>query len=94
MNPTTYQTHALWQAINSIKIGKRFRKDLGDIDALARSINEVGLLHPIVITPDGELLAGQGRLEACKKLEASQKVDILTLRQRCGCHTELSCNGL
>jgi len=68
MNPTTYQTHALWQAINSIKIGKRFRKDLGDIDALARSINEVGLLHPIVITPDGELLAGQRRLEACKKL--------------------------
>lgn len=68
MNPTTYQTHALWQAINSIKIGKRFRKDLGDIDALARSINEIGLLHPIVITPDGELLAGQRRLEACKKL--------------------------
>jgi len=57
------------RSINSIKIGKRFRRDLGDIDALARSINEVGLLHPIVITPDGELLAGQRRLEACKQLK-------------------------
>jgi len=54
--------------ISSIKIGKRFRKDLGDIDALARSIKEVGLLHPIVITPNAELLAGQRRLEACRRL--------------------------
>jgi ParB-like chromosome segregation protein Spo0J len=54
--------------ISSIVIGKRHRTDLGDIDALARSIAEVGLLHPIVIRADGKLVAGERRLEACKRL--------------------------
>ena len=39
--------------VNSIVIGERHRKDLGDIDGLAVSIAELGLLHPIVITPKG-----------------------------------------
>ncbi len=54
--------------IDSIKVGARFRKDLGDIDALAGSIREVGLLHPIVIGADDTLIAGQRRLEACRQL--------------------------
>ncbi len=54
--------------IDSIKVGTRFRKDLGDIDALAGSIREVGLLHPVVIAADGSPIAGQRRLEACKRL--------------------------
>ena len=54
--------------IDSIKIGKRFRKDLGDIDSLAESINRYGLFHPIVITPEGQLMAGYRRLKACKRL--------------------------
>jgi len=54
--------------IASIKVGGRYRKDLGNIEALARSIKEVGLLHPLVITPGGELIAGQRRLEACRRL--------------------------
>ena len=36
--------------LDSIRIGERHRKDMGDIDGLARSIADVGLLHPIVIT--------------------------------------------
>jgi len=56
------------RAIDAIKIGQRHRKDLGDVWELAHSIDAVGLLHPIVITPDGELIAGQRRLEACKLL--------------------------
>ena len=55
-------------AINKIKVRNRFRKSLGDIDSLARSIEEVGLLHPIVVRPDGRLIAGERRLAACKKL--------------------------
>jgi len=35
---------------------------------LAESINEIGLLHPIVITSDNRLISGYHRLEACKKL--------------------------
>jgi N6-adenosine-specific RNA methylase IME4/ParB-like chromosome segregation protein Spo0J len=54
--------------IANIKIGTRHRKDMGDIDGLARSIVEIGLLHPIVILPDGTLIAGARRLAAYKLL--------------------------
>lgn len=55
--------------ISEIKVGERFRKDLGDIVGLARSIEKVGLLHPLVITPDGRLIDGLRRLEAFKTLK-------------------------
>jgi ParB family chromosome partitioning protein len=58
--------------IADIRIGQRHRRDLGDIDALAASISEVGLLHPVVVTPDGRLIAGQRRLEACRSLGWSE----------------------
>jgi ParB family transcriptional regulator, chromosome partitioning protein len=54
--------------IEDIKVGNRFRKDLGNIDDLAKSIQKIGLLHPIVINENNELVAGQRRLEACKKI--------------------------
>ena len=54
--------------ISTIKIGTRHRHDMGDIASLARSIESVGLLHPIVITPDNVLIAGERRLTACKEL--------------------------
>jgi len=54
--------------ITKIKVRNRYRKNLGDIGSLAASIKELGLLHPIVIRPDGRLIAGERRLAACKKL--------------------------
>src|SRR5436190_4446131 len=54
--------------IDQIQIGFRYRKDLGDLRSLADSIGEVGLLHPVVVTPEGRLIAGQRRLEACRRL--------------------------
>ena len=54
--------------IASIKVGERIRKDMGDIDALAASIAELGLLHPIVIDKHHKLLAGERRLRAAQKL--------------------------
>lgn len=54
--------------INKIKVGERFRKDLGDLDSLANSIKEFGLMHPIVIDTDDKLIAGQRRLAAFEKL--------------------------
>src|SRR4051794_13303113 len=54
--------------LDSIRIGERHRKDMGDIDGLARSIADVGLLHPIVAKPDGTLVAGERRLLATKQL--------------------------
>ena len=54
--------------IDQIQVGFRYRKDLGDLRSLADSIAEVGLLHPVVVTPEGRLIAGQRRLEACRAL--------------------------
>jgi DNA modification methylase/ParB-like chromosome segregation protein Spo0J len=54
--------------ISSIRVGKRFRTDLGDLDSLAESIQDIGLLHPVVISPDRTLIAGFRRLRACKGL--------------------------
>jgi len=55
-------------AVDEIVVGPRFRKDAGDIDGLADSIRELGLLHPVVITTDLRLIAGCRRLQACKRL--------------------------
>lgn len=54
--------------IDEIKIGRRFRKKLGDINSLAQSIQNIGLLHPVVITPETQLIAGYRRLKACQSL--------------------------
>lgn len=54
--------------IDTIKIGSRFRKSLGDVDSLAASIERQGLLQPIGITKSNELVFGRRRLEAFKRL--------------------------
>jgi len=51
-----------------IKIGSRFRKDMGDIESLAKSIAEIGMLHPVVVSEDGTLIAGLRRLMAWRML--------------------------
>lgn len=55
--------------ITDIIIDPCFRHDLGDIQGLAESIRQFGLLRPLLITPDDRLIAGRRRLEACKLLE-------------------------
>ena len=52
----------------TLQVGQRHRRDLGDVDQLAASIAELGLLQPIVITPTGTLIAGERRLQACMAL--------------------------
>lgn len=51
-----------------IKINKRFRKDVGNLESLKKSIQEIGLLHPIVIDSNGNLIAGERRYKACLEL--------------------------
>ncbi|RIX34587.1 chromosome partitioning protein ParB [Corynebacterium falsenii] len=58
----------LERTVSSIQIGARHRHDLGDLDALAASIDKYGLLQPITITPDGILVCGARRLAAIRKL--------------------------
>lgn len=54
--------------INDIVIKDRYRKKLGDIGRLAKSIANVGLLHPVVVGSDDVLIAGERRLAACHLL--------------------------
>jgi hypothetical protein len=54
--------------VSQIRIGKRHRKDMGDVKTLAQSIEEHGLLQPIGITEDMDLLFGERRLRAVKDI--------------------------
>ena len=51
-----------------IKVGERARKDLGDIDDLTDSINRFGLLQPILVDSEMNLVAGERRLRSCANL--------------------------
>jgi N6-adenosine-specific RNA methylase IME4 len=53
---------------DSIQVGQRCRKDTGDLEQLKASINEIGLLHPIVIDESNTLIAGYRRLCAFREL--------------------------
>jgi ParB family chromosome partitioning protein len=56
--------------IADIKIGKRHRKDVGDIKALAADFTEIDILEPVVVRPDGrgryELACGARRIAAAR----------------------------
>ncbi|GAB2474349.1 hypothetical protein GCM10027063_14200 [Promicromonospora xylanilytica] len=56
------------RAIDSITVGPRHRRDVGDLHTLRDSITRVGLLCPLTVTPDGQLLCGWRRLEAVRQL--------------------------
>ena len=62
--PNRAVKQAASRRLDAIVVGERYRRDPGDIAALAASIDELGLLHPIVIRPDGTLIAGARRLAA------------------------------
>lgn len=52
----------------TIERDTRQRRELPDIEGLADSIRTVGLIHPIVVTREGRLIAGERRLTACTSL--------------------------
>jgi len=54
--------------IESIKVKKRVRQEMGDISALAESMKRFGQISPIVISSNNVLIAGGRRLEAARSL--------------------------
>ena len=54
--------------ISDIKVGKRHRKDMGDLKSLANSIRQDGFLQPIGVTEKLELVFGERRLRAHKDI--------------------------
>lgn len=55
-------------AVITIDRSVRQRRALEDIDSLAASIRDVGLIHPPVVTREYELVSGERRLTAMKQL--------------------------
>lgn len=64
MNASTITT----VQVDVVQVQGRYRRDLGDLDSLAQSIADVGLINPITVTSDFRLVAGERRLEAHKLL--------------------------
>jgi ParB-like chromosome segregation protein Spo0J len=62
-----------------VAVGERHRKDMGDLEALADSIQKVGLLHPLVVTSEGRLVAGERRLRACRDILGWQEIPVRVL---------------
>lgn len=54
--------------IEDIKVKKRVRRDLGDLTTLKDSMHRYGLMNPITLNSNYELVAGERRLEAAKSL--------------------------
>lgn len=53
--------------ITEIEISER-KRELRNIDSLAESISQLGLLNPITVSKNNILIAGYHRLEVCKRL--------------------------
>ncbi len=54
--------------IEEIVIKRRIRQDLGDLSKLMESLKAYGLMNPILINSNRELIAGRRRLEAATRL--------------------------
>ena len=54
--------------ISSVKIADRHRKDMGDLQQLADSMKEVGLLQPIGVTDSNALVFGHRRFLAARDI--------------------------
>ena len=53
----------------NLNIKTRFRQTLGDLNPLIESIKRHGLLHPVVLSEDNQLICGRRRVAAYMQLE-------------------------
>lgn len=58
-----------------IIVGDRHRKDFGDLEGLAESIQAEGLLQPIGITADNQLVFGERRLRAVRDVLGWDRIE-------------------
>lgn len=63
------QDHIEEVPLSRIRVGKRLRHQLGDIESLASSMVEDSQLQPICLTAKNELIFGFRRMEAAKLLK-------------------------
>ena len=56
----------------NMNLETRFRQNLGDLKPLIESIKRHGLLHPIVLSEDNQLICGRRRVAACMQLDLKE----------------------
>lgn len=61
--------------IETVVVGKRRRQEMGDIAGLAESIRVWGLIHPLTVDAENQLIAGGRRLAALQRL-GYQEVEV------------------
>ena len=54
--------------VDRITVKQRVRGDMGDLETLTNSIREYGLINPILVDPQYQLIAGERRLRAVQSL--------------------------
>lgn len=54
--------------LDQISIQKRVRMQLGDLQSLMDSLDARGLMNPVTVNSDYELIAGHRRLESARRL--------------------------
>ena len=52
--------------INCIEIKYALREQVGELGSLQKSIEKLGLLHPVLVDRDNVLISGSRRVEACR----------------------------
>ncbi len=75
--------------IKDIIVKNRIRKEIGNLESLMESMNKFGQLHPIILNSKLQLITGNRRLEAAKRLgwirideniiEVSNKLELLEI---------------
>ncbi|MEK8215551.1 ParB N-terminal domain-containing protein [Paenibacillus sp. FSL L8-0463] len=67
--------------ISKIKVTDRIRQDFSGIEELAQDIADNGLINPIVVTSDYQLIAGERRLRAHQHLGRQEvEVNVMDVR--------------
>lgn len=54
--------------ISDIVINKRVRKNTGDLDQLAESMEKFGQMHPVIVNKKMELISGYRRVQCARQL--------------------------
>lgn len=69
--------------IRKIKVTDRIRQEFIGIEELAQDITENGLINPIVVTSDYQLIAGERRLRAHQHMGREKvEVNVMEVRDR------------
>ena len=64
----TNQDGSVLVDLEDIQVGDHYRKELKNIESLAASIQNVGLINPLTIQPDRTLISGWRRYHAIKSI--------------------------